>query len=243
MARTGKIARLPLSIRSQLNSRLHNGAVAREVVPWLNSLPEVKRVLAQQFDGHPISEQNLSKWRQGGYEEWLAHRDLLPQAEELAANLQDLAAVIPGQSLTDHLAAAIGFRIAAILAAQGTVLDEKSLLQLRALRPVCQAVVRLRRSDQHAAELKFESLRWDMACLQLAANSKPKSSRPAPKPAKHHPTKTLPAPPPALSVHPVHAVHSVHAVHPIRPDPPSAPAPSPSNQIKPNQTIFFRPGL
>jgi hypothetical protein len=153
MARIGKIARLPGDIRSQLNSRLQNGAVGRQIIPWLNSLPEVKRVLAQQFAGRPISEQNLSKWRQGGYEEWLARRDVLPQVEELAANLQDIAAVTRGQSLTDHLAAAIGFRYAAILAAKGPELDEKSLVQLRALRPVCQAVVQLRRSDQLAAEL------------------------------------------------------------------------------------------
>ena len=55
MARIGKIARLPGDIRSQLNSRLQDGAEGRQIVRWLNSLPEVKEVLAEHFDGHPIT--------------------------------------------------------------------------------------------------------------------------------------------------------------------------------------------
>jgi hypothetical protein len=100
MARIGKIARLPGGIRSQLNSRLHNGDVGRQIVPWLNSLPEVKRVLAQQFEGRPITEQNLSDWRLGGYEEWLGQREVLALANELAANQRDQETVTRGASLT-----------------------------------------------------------------------------------------------------------------------------------------------
>jgi hypothetical protein len=69
MARIGKIARLPGGIRAQLNTRLHDGAEGKQIVLWLNSLPEVRKILAQHCDGRPISEQNLSQWRQGGYEE------------------------------------------------------------------------------------------------------------------------------------------------------------------------------
>ncbi|HXE43262.1 MAG TPA: hypothetical protein VN516_09580 [Candidatus Baltobacteraceae bacterium] len=46
-ARVGKIARLPGPIRNELNRRIHNGALGRELVPWLNALPEVQTVLAQ----------------------------------------------------------------------------------------------------------------------------------------------------------------------------------------------------
>jgi len=103
MARIGKIARLPGDIRSQLNSRLQDGAEGRQIVRWLNSLPQVKEVLAENFDGHPISEQNLSDWRRGGYEEWLARQDILAQAAELADHRQELETVAPGQSPADHL--------------------------------------------------------------------------------------------------------------------------------------------
>ena len=72
MARIGKIARLPGGIRSQLNSRLQDNVEGKQIVQWLNSLPEVQKVLAKNFDGRPINEQNLTDWRQGGYEEWLA---------------------------------------------------------------------------------------------------------------------------------------------------------------------------
>jgi hypothetical protein len=39
MTRTGKIARLPLAIRWQLNQRLQHGEVGASLLRWLNSLP------------------------------------------------------------------------------------------------------------------------------------------------------------------------------------------------------------
>ncbi len=167
MARIGKIARLSRAVRAQLNSRLQDNVEGKLIVLWLNSLPEVKELLAEKFDGRPINEQNLSDWRQSGYEEWLAHQDITAQAAELAANQQELAAALPGQSLPDHLAAAVSFRYAAILAAQGLELDEPALRQLKALGRICQAVVKLRRSDQNAARLKIETERWESVREQM----------------------------------------------------------------------------
>ena len=62
MARQGKIARLPKAIRDELNRRLANGRAGREVLAWLNALPETQAVLAE-FDGKPISDPNLTRWR------------------------------------------------------------------------------------------------------------------------------------------------------------------------------------
>jgi hypothetical protein len=73
--RTGKIARLPKLIRDELNRRLDNGADGPELLAWLNALPEVQAVLAEKFAGRPLSKQNLSDWRLGGYAEWAAIRD------------------------------------------------------------------------------------------------------------------------------------------------------------------------
>ena len=70
-SRIGKIARLPYSIREQLNLKLHDGISAKSILPWLNSLPEVKAVLAADFDNRPISKQNLSEWKHGGHRDWL----------------------------------------------------------------------------------------------------------------------------------------------------------------------------
>jgi hypothetical protein len=167
MARIGKIARLPRDLRSTLNSRLQDGEEGKKILHWLNALPPVKQVLAENFGGRPINEQNLSDWRRGGYEEWLAHQDILVQAQELAANRKELEAAAPGRSLTDHLGDAVSFRYGAILAAQGLEFDDTARQQLRILGRLCQAVVKLRRSEQNAARLKIESERWDLARQQL----------------------------------------------------------------------------
>ena len=66
MTRNGKIARLPCRIRTQLNRRLQDGELGPQLVEWLNALPEAQKILAAEFGGRPINEQNLSEWRLGG---------------------------------------------------------------------------------------------------------------------------------------------------------------------------------
>ncbi len=66
-ARNGKIARLPESIRAELNQRLRDGHTSCTILPWLNSLPEVQHIVATHFDSKPITKSNLSAWRQGGF--------------------------------------------------------------------------------------------------------------------------------------------------------------------------------
>jgi len=85
MARIGKIARLPGAVRAQLNTRLQDNVEGKQIVQWLNSLPEVQELLAEKFEGRPINEPNLTGWRQGGYEEWLLRQEVFAQAAELAA--------------------------------------------------------------------------------------------------------------------------------------------------------------
>jgi hypothetical protein len=64
-SRNGKIARLPLAVRQELNKRLQNGEQGKLLVEWLNSQPEVQAILAAQFNGQPIVAPNLSAWRKG----------------------------------------------------------------------------------------------------------------------------------------------------------------------------------
>src|SRR5215471_7108065 len=71
--RLGKSARLPHSIREQLNLKLHDGIPAKSVLPWLNGLPEVQAILAADFDNRPVNKQNLSEWKHGGFRDWLLH--------------------------------------------------------------------------------------------------------------------------------------------------------------------------
>lgn len=83
-ARVGKIARLPAAIREELNRHLDNGALGRELVPWLNALPEVQRVLAARFAGRLITEDNLSEWRRGGFQDWRREEERRIRLRELA---------------------------------------------------------------------------------------------------------------------------------------------------------------
>src|SRR5208337_1540982 len=82
-ARNGKIARLPRDIRNQLNERLDCSEESPQLLEWLNALPESQKVVKDHFNGVPISPQNLSQWRQGGFQEWLARRDLSEDAREV----------------------------------------------------------------------------------------------------------------------------------------------------------------
>ena len=64
-----------------------------ELVTWLNAQPAAQRVLRREFAGTPVSKQNLSEWRQGGFAEWQAHQDLLAQAAELGASGINVAGI------------------------------------------------------------------------------------------------------------------------------------------------------
>jgi hypothetical protein len=69
-ARTGKIARLPLAIREKINQQLKDGLPTRQIAQWLNQDNAVKAILKLQFSGEPISDNNLSEWRRGGFQSW-----------------------------------------------------------------------------------------------------------------------------------------------------------------------------
>lgn len=104
--RTGKIARLPKSIRDDLNLRLENGADGPELLAWLNALPEVQKVLGEKFGGKPITKHNLSDWRHGGYAEWADNRDGRRQWQELierGISLNEKRTTGNGTDVTSHL--------------------------------------------------------------------------------------------------------------------------------------------
>src|SRR5258706_6829467 len=103
MTRRGKIARLPRPVREELNRRLQDGEPGTQLVAWLNEHPETKRVLAGSFEGREINEQNLSDWKAGGFQDWLARQEELELARELTADGEELAATTD-DGLADHLA-------------------------------------------------------------------------------------------------------------------------------------------
>jgi len=108
-ARNGKIARLPRPVRQQLNERLERCESSSRLLPWLNALPETRELVQKEFAGVPISKQNLSQWRRGGFQESLASRYLRRQTGDAVAML--LASCLAGMiSVKPTLQATSGTR-------------------------------------------------------------------------------------------------------------------------------------
>lgn len=76
VSRKGKISRLPFEVRSEINRRLLDGQTGLEILAWLNALPIAKERFGSMFEGKPINRSNLSKWRLGGYQDWLRERGI-----------------------------------------------------------------------------------------------------------------------------------------------------------------------
>jgi hypothetical protein len=62
--RNGKVARLPDAIRAELNQMLRDGISYPRITAWLTT---------RGFPG--FNAMNLSRWAQGGYDDWLAERE------------------------------------------------------------------------------------------------------------------------------------------------------------------------
>src|SRR6266568_3622712 len=152
--RTGKIARLPHSIREQLNLRLQNNERGKSILKWLNGLPEVQAVLKEHFKGKPIGLQNLTEWKQGGFNDWQIRQDAL----QLAGSLDDehsLGDKALASAFSEKLARWLILRFAA--AAQNLPASEPNpRVQWARLRELCADVARLRRGDLYAQHLGIQ---------------------------------------------------------------------------------------
>jgi hypothetical protein len=155
MTRTGKIARLPRDLRNQLNRRIADGESGIHLVEWLNGVEQVRHVLAQDFGGREISEQNLSEWKAGGHQDWLARQETLACARELAGEAGELSEAAEG-SLADHLAVVLSARYAALVSGWNGEMDDAFRRKARALRTLCQDIAELRRGDHTAERLRLD---------------------------------------------------------------------------------------
>lgn len=84
MARTGKIARLPLAVREELNARLRDNENGQTILAWLNALPICEQRIKGEWNGEPISDANLSIWRSGGFVDWMKDEDRIHKIERLS---------------------------------------------------------------------------------------------------------------------------------------------------------------
>jgi hypothetical protein len=161
----GKIGRLPQSIRDKLGHRIEDGKLGKELVKWLNGLPDVKRILKDYFGERPITEQNLSEWKQGGHQDWLRHQEtrgfvqhLHEKAKELKVYYEDdewFTEVDTSEDLAVMLGAELA-RLTEILLKTTDNPQERMRWVLKALHELGQ----LRRHNHRAARLERDKLLW-----------------------------------------------------------------------------------
>ncbi|SPE52491.1 hypothetical protein SBV1_1530037 [Verrucomicrobia bacterium] len=177
-ARNGKIARLPYELRETLNQRLQEGHEGKSLLRWLNSSAQVQQVLAEHFEGASINAQNLTEWRQGGYQDWLAdqeRRDLVCRIADQALGFEDAA---QGTSLSERLStilvAELAFSVHTLLAPE--IAPEQ---RWKRLQGMIRCLTQLRREDTKAQKARTAPK------IQMKQSSKPlhrKNSPPEPLP-------------------------------------------------------------
>jgi hypothetical protein len=149
--RIGKIARLPGAVREELNRRLHNGALGKELVPWLNELPDVQRVLADLFTGRPITEDNLSEWRRGGFQDWLLQEERRVRIEQLAGQYQNLGPEAGAKRLDALLRHRLALELMEELERLSAMTDRNE--RWKRLQTITRGLCRLQRTRLRASEV------------------------------------------------------------------------------------------
>jgi hypothetical protein len=143
--RTGKIARLPHFIRQQLNQRLEDGESSQKLVAWLNEMPLVQERLEEYYEGRPITEQNLSDWKQGGFRDWQRHQETRGLAREFLSEAEELGEELGEAVLTDRAADMVGLVLLRLFREAATA--EAGPEQRRAVLEIARELSRLRRGD------------------------------------------------------------------------------------------------
>ena len=141
-ARTGKIGRLPVALRNEVNRRLHANEPGPVLLRWLNKQPEVLAILDEYFHEQPVSAQNLSEWRSGGYQDWLKRQEQSERIKDLSEFALKLGEAAGG-NINDGTAAILGGKIMLKL----ETLDDDDLSQ------AVKSVALLRMGDHEAQKM------------------------------------------------------------------------------------------
>src|SRR5260221_7863665 len=157
--RTGKIARLPHEIRAELNRRLQDGEQGKSLIQWLNAHPLVQETLNDIIASRAINDQNLTEWKQGGYQDWLRQDESRALIQSLADQHKDLNNLADGADISDRFAGALSVEFIAITK---KLLEDKTGLTERwhCLREVLHELSLMRRDDHRATNTSIKRDRW-----------------------------------------------------------------------------------
>lgn len=159
MRRNGKIARMPYNIREELNRRLRDGKFGPALLKWLNEQPECLEVLDDEFESRPITKQNLSEWRQGGYEDWVRKEEARQRLDVLREKASDLEKDAGGMAIADRLGTLLAAELAVALEQLNEIKDPKE--RWIQIKETAREVYRLRREDHHARKLRMAEEQYE----------------------------------------------------------------------------------
>jgi len=152
---TGKIGRLDSGVRHAIGERIENGEPNKSIVDWLNSLPEVQRPLQYYFEGRPITEQNLSEWKQnGGHQHWVRVQETRRLAQQLGEDAEVLESATDDECLSDRLGVILAAELMKLMT---TLLAEEKDPEKRwaRLKEMSRELSQLRKDDHRAVRTRM----------------------------------------------------------------------------------------
>ena len=105
-----------------------------------------------------VTEQNLSDWRQGGYEDWLRHQDARAFARCFLAEAEELEEEIGDSPLTDRATEVAALSLLRLL---HDAESEEGPNRRAAVIEIIREMQRLRRGDHALARLQIRQARWE----------------------------------------------------------------------------------
>jgi hypothetical protein len=146
-------------LRCLTGLRLASGEPANALLPWLNNLPELRPILEADFHAEPVSEQNLSEYRQHSFRKWQMRQSALEFATEAQADAAP-SSHVPAEPLVNHLVHWISLRFAA--AAHTSTISDDPQTELRQIRQFLADIVALRRGDLISRRIHLEQQRLSL---------------------------------------------------------------------------------
>jgi hypothetical protein len=159
MTHIGKIGRLSKTRRHELALRIEDGQTGAQIVQWLNAQPDVQEILQQHFAARPITEQNLSDWKQTGHLEWRRRQEASEAATRLVEQAGDLDQAVEDRLLSDEFATVFSSemtRLAMTLLEQETDPEKR----WKRLCEIHRELSQLRRDDHRAIRTSIREQRY-----------------------------------------------------------------------------------